>query len=229
MLFSYTLPAQIPARHNVNPLIVFTHIPKTAGSSFRHEAERCFGPEKMLFDYGPAAKLSSPLVREWVFEREDLEGFTNAVHEGGFRFLSGHFPLKKYAAVFPKAAFVCWVREPVARVWSNYRHLYRHDRFDQDLESFYKAPKHCNVQSRMIGKDPDRMAFIGITERYAESLERFNQQFSLDFGERRANRAPDADVPEPEPTEEVKQRIRSFNAEDVALYDNVRQRFPARE
>lgn len=209
----------------MNPLIIFTHIPKTAGSSFRNEAEHCFGSDKTVYDYQPMSMLTSSLVREWVFDRQDMEGFAKAVERGGCRFLTGHFPRAKYAEVFPDAAFVSWVREPVAQVWSLYRHFCRHHDYDRDLETFCTDPRFRNLQTRRVGPNPETMAFIGITEAYGQSLQRFNDIFSLNFRERRANTSPDSDLAACELPRDVQDRIRSLNAKDMALYEQVKQSY----
>jgi len=74
-------------------LIVLVHIPKTGGTSLRVAAEHYFGPNRMLYDYGTGAKLTSDLVRKWVYEKNDLDGFARESVESGFCFLSGHFHL----------------------------------------------------------------------------------------------------------------------------------------
>lgn len=209
----------------MNPLIVFTHIPKTAGSSFRYAAEHYFGSEKTMFDYASKARITNPLVREWVHEKQDLEGFARVVNDGGYRILAGHFARDKYAEVFPDAAYVCWIREPVAQVWSHYRHFRRNNGFDGSFRSFYATPRFRNLQSRLIGPDPDNMAFIGLTEHYVACLQKFNQQFSTRLQVRHANTAPATGESEAGPSDEDIARIRALNAKDIALYEAVEKRY----
>lgn len=208
----------------MNPLIIFTHIPKTAGTSFYREAEHYFGSERTLFDYDLKARRTSQLVRDLVYEKRDLGRFAQEVQRGDYCFLGGHISREKYARVFPDAAYVCWIREPAAQLWSHYRHHRQHRGFTDSFESFYNSPRYRDLQTRFIGTDLDRMAFIGITEEYGVCLQQFNEQFSLDFKERRANRGVKTDDEDLGPDEETRSRVRALNARDTALYESVAQR-----
>jgi len=208
----------------MEPLIVLVHIPKTGGTSLRVAAEHYFGPERMLYDYGAAAMLTSDLVREWVHEKRDLERFVQEVAEGGFRFLSGHFQLQKYAGVMPDARFVSWIRQPVARIWSSYRHYFTHKGFEGSFQEFYSRYRFRDEQSRFLGNAPDRLDFIGITERFGESLRRFNRQFEVEFEQHRSNTTPPSDTMNPPGPEDVAE-IEAFNRKDMALYRSTERKF----
>ena len=197
-------------------LIVFVHIPKTAGSSFRLAAERHYGPEALLFDYGPEAAQTSPLVRHWIYERREPEGLREAVASGPYRFLSGHFNRDKYADL-PGARTVTWMREPVDRLWSSFRHWRRHQGFTGSFGDFLEQPRRQNQQARILGDRLEGLAFVGLTERYASDLEVFNAAFGTAFWMLRANEAPTGqDV---RPGEEEIARARVLNDRDLALYE----------
>lgn len=197
-------------------LIVFVHIPKTAGSSFRLAAERHFGPEALLFDYGGEAAQTSPLVKHWIYERRDAEGFREAVASGPFRFLSGHFNRDKYASL-SDARLVTWMREPVDRLWSSYRHWRRHQGFTGSFSDFLEQPRRQNQQARILGDRLDGLSFVGLTERYASDLEDFNAAFGTAFWMLRANEAPAGD--EDRPSAEEVALARTLNDRDRALYE----------
>lgn len=199
-------------------LIVFIHIPKTAGSSFRLAAERHFGPEAMLFDYGAEAAQTSPLVRHWIYERQDPAGFRGAVGAGSFRFLSGHFNREKYEDL-PGARLVTWMRDPVSRLWSSYRHWRRHRGFTGSFREFLEQPRRRNQQARILGDRVDGLSFVGLTERYAADLVAFNAAFGTAFWVLRANEAPVQDTDRP--SEEDVAHARVLNDRDQALYEAV--------
>jgi hypothetical protein len=200
----------------MNALIVLIHIPKTGGTSLRVAAERYFGAGAMLYDYGTEARLTSDLVREWVYEREDLAGFATAAAEQRFRFLSGHFPLDKYVETFPDAHFVSWIRQPAARIWSAYRHFVRDNGYQGTFREFYSMGRFQNQQSRLLQRHRHRLEFVGITERFAPSLARFNRQFGVRLRQHAANRSPGDDLHEPSTLD--LQELEMLNADDIKLY-----------
>ncbi len=208
----------------MDPLLVHVHIPKTGGTSLRHAMDRHFGPERSLYDYNTQAKLTSPLVVEWMYEKQDPAGFAEAVRDGQYRVLTGHFPLGKYLTVFPDARFVTWVREPVARLWSAFRHYTRHHGYTRTFQDFYREPRFINQQSRMLSAAPDRVAFIGVTERYGESLRGLRDRLGIELSERQSNLSPEVAAEETPPTAGDIEVIRQLNAEDVALYADALQR-----
>jgi hypothetical protein len=81
--------------------VVFVHIPKTAGTSFTGYLVTHFRREEIAPPYfGDLATLESTR---------------------GKRFVAGHFLLSQALGVFPNAFFLTFLREPVARIQSQYR------------------------------------------------------------------------------------------------------------
>lgn len=203
-------------------MIILVHIPKTGGTSLRHAAEQYFGASRMLYDYGALADQTSELVQEWVYGREDLQGFAQAATAQGFAFMSGHFPYSKYRTLFPGAAFVSWVRDPVARVRSEFLHLQRHMNFQGSFRDFYTQPRFQNRQFRDLGPEPGQLDFIGVMETFETSLAALNRQLGVELAPRHSNRAP-AGQDSPISQADLAQVI-ALNQDDIRLYSQLATR-----
>jgi len=83
------------------PPIVFVHIQKTAGTAFRAHLARHFRAEEIAPPY-----LSVPDALEAVRDK---------------RLVAGHFSLARAMPLFPGAVFMTFLRDPVARIQSQYR------------------------------------------------------------------------------------------------------------
>ena len=103
-----------------NPLLVFQHIQKTAGTSLTRELAMTFPPYKNIhITYTP----------ETVTTDDAMADATNAFlvdhPERRFRSASGHFDprhIRMLRDAIPYASFFTILREPVARILSDYRY-----------------------------------------------------------------------------------------------------------
>jgi len=182
-------------------------------------AEHYFGSRRMLYDYGPKARLTSRLVKKWIYKRKDFDGFNKVVSEGEYRFLSGHFPLNKYYTTLQNAAFISWIREPFSRLWSAYRHYHKHYGFKGSFEEFYSEPRFSNQQSHLLNGDLDKLDFVGVTEHFKASLLQLNEQFEVNFVQHKANKTRSKLSCSPQ--EEDLAVIREKNLRDQALYEQT--------
>lgn len=209
------------------PLEIFVHIPKTGGTSLREAAARHYGERRMLYDYGAHSAQTSALVQDWVYRRRNLAGFADAVKDGPYRFLAGHFHRVKYDRVLPDARYLTWMRDPRQRLWSMYRHFVRHKGYTDTFEAFYRDERFLNQQSRIMNGSTEGFEFVGVLEHYRESLRGLERAVGLRLEERKANRAPADDVPGL-PTEEDWANIEALHGDDAALYAVAASRFERR-
>jgi hypothetical protein len=100
----------------------------------------------------------------------------------GTECICGHFSLSKYLSQFPDATLVTWVRDPVDRLASLYNYLLSipessPEWFKKDKPSFKEFALSSHFKDGMTtvleGVPLERFDFIGLTERYDESLTRF--------------------------------------------------------
>ena len=149
--------------------LIFIHIPKTAGTSFRHGLKRSLGESAVLSDYGPKADETSTEIREILYDSK------KPIDPGGVerlltpeRALCGHFPVSKYPFAH-KCHVVTFVRDPLQRAISNFHHSAKYNGYNGNMKSFLLAKGRHNQQTRMLSGMLDR-ALIGVTELYELSL-----------------------------------------------------------
>jgi hypothetical protein len=201
-------------------MIVSVHIPKCGGISFQHVLRRVYGNRRVWLNYGT------------FFDRENarydlIPRGTVCVH--------GHFLADAFDDVVPQPDLVTWLRHPVDRVVSNFHHFQRHPDpanpcsralFEQrlSLEDFAELEGVRNMAARYLaGKPLADFHFVGIMERYAESLRLFGESFGVRVPDEPPleNVNPDRltdHYPIPRGTYD---HILALNLKDLALYEEA--------
>ena len=202
--------------------MLFVHIPKTAGTSFRKGAEAFFGEAHIMKDYGVGSVETSSLVRDTMYGTLDPYEFKKGLENTKVQFMTGHYNLNKYSHVFSIERAVSFVREPVSRVVSEYNHHVNNYGYDKSLDVFYKAPIQQDKQSKILAGVPvEAIGFVGVTENYAESLALINDRFGVKIPNLQLNTGAYSEkisVPD-----KMKQDILSVNQADQVLYENVQK------
>jgi hypothetical protein len=156
-------------------VIISVHIPKCGGTSFRRVLQEIYG-EAVWLNYG--AIFSQPQASLGLLPR-------------GIRCIHGHFLGDAFDELVPQPRLVTWLRHPVERVVSNYHHFLRNpdmrdaccrELYDGrlSLEAFAELDWMRNEATRyMAGKSAESFEFIGILERFRESLRVFGETFNV--------------------------------------------------
>ena len=201
-------------------MIVYIHVPKTGGTSIRMAAAEHFGEDAMLYDYGPDAPRTSPIVRELLYDADEPDRLVEWIHNNGIKFISGHFRMNRYPTLLPEASLITWVRDPVARVVSQHQHRTRSLGEKRPLDEWAEKPKWQNLITRQTGTDLARFASVGVLERHAESIARLNAAFGIDLAVRHDNElTATTTVPD-----QQRQRILELNHDDHTFVDQANHR-----
>ena len=209
--------------------LLFVHIPKTAGSSFRKGIDKLFGEHASMRDYGLKSPETSDEVHRSMYPAADPWRLSAALTAGRTRMLVGHFPVMRYAGLFDARKIFTIVREPVQRVVSEYGHYVRHYEFKGSLLEFSRRAPFINRQADMLaGVPPEAIGLIGMTERYEESLSLFEHVFGF-RPQRLEENTGRQDLSEPyELSADEEDELRRLNGRDLALYQRAIKIFDRR-
>lgn len=156
-------------------MIVSVHVPKCAGTSFRHAIDGIYG-NRIWYNYGV------------IFSREQAR---LELVPPGTTFIHGHFIADAFDDLIPDRTLLTWVRDPVERLVSNYHHFLRApDMRDDccravheqklDLRALADLDWMQNLTTRYLARKPvGDFQFIGIAERFEESMRLFCRTYGF--------------------------------------------------
>jgi hypothetical protein len=154
-------------------VIVFLHIHKTGGTSFRSILERNFG----------ATCCHTNQTRRALFCQADLEFVKNFFPR--LRAITGHNLVDPLQLTVPDPFYATFLREPVARVISHYQDQVLRGTNRATFEESLKTNERLNnwqVKLKAGGENLDRAKqflercdFIGLTEKFNQSLQVFGK------------------------------------------------------
>jgi hypothetical protein len=209
-------------------MIVFLHIPKTAGSTFQFILENTFGISACHTNH----------TKRHFFRQDDFE-FARKFFPR-MKSLAGHNLVCPLSLKVPEPFYLTFLREPVARVFSHYQDTVLTGSKTWTFEEFMRQSDvadnlHVRLMAGELNLDKaknylERCDFVGLTEKFDLSLHILKKlspyPLNLNYKRRRTAatntiRQPVADDPR------MIDLAREHNRLDLELYDfAVREIFP---
>lgn len=210
--------------------LFFVHIPKTAGTSFRLGAEQMFGKSHIVYDYGKASPETSEIAQAWLYrQRPDYWAFGEAVRQSQAAMVAGHVSIGRFVSLCNVGNTLTFLREPLQRMASEYAHFVRHHDYKGSFRDFYSRPVMHNRQSKILhGVDVEAVGFLGLTERYADSLIMLNTRYGIAIPSREDNKGKKRLEAAHELSAEDKAELTQLNKRDIALYKKAEALFEQR-
>ena len=150
--------------------LISLHIPKTGGTVFlRHILKKNFENIRTDYQRYPLKKRHPQVPKENTY----------IVH--------GHFYASKYLDW--KLPYITWLRDPVTRLVSHYNYSYgRKHRLANNWNNWYREldiyiRRNTNVISQYMNISRSHFIFVGILEKWTESIRRFGKLVNLDLSE----------------------------------------------
>ena len=210
-------------------ILFFTHIPKTAGTSFRLSVENSLEPQEVIRDYGINFEETSDLVREFLQKEGentgsiDLYPLIDKIQKSECKFITGHVSAKKYLAVSSLPNLVSFVRNPVDQVISHWRHYKKYHGYEYDLETFCQEERFINKQSKTLSLiPPELIGCLMVTEKYKESIDMFNHQYQMNVSVLKEN-ITRRDSGDNDVDKRLRNKIKQLNKKDFLLYEKANQ------
>ena len=184
----------------------------------------------MCYDYGAHSPETSDRVQRWVYDAHDPWAVAKSLQRDGLVMLGGHVRAGKYAPLLGIRRTVTFVRDPVQRLVSAYRHWRRYLGFEGSFEAFYQRRGSIDQQSRYLDGIPAAaFGLVGVTERYDASLALLNELFGVALERREDNQSVAEAAPEAAVTAAQAEEIRALNPKDTALYEACLAQLAERE
>ncbi|HTV73666.1 MAG TPA: hypothetical protein VME66_08195 [Candidatus Acidoferrales bacterium] len=218
-------------------MLLSIHVPKTAGNSFREALLRTFGA-RVFTDYGDWAGFNLPEVNARRQARETAMRTRRDELLASYDVIHGHFIADKYLGLFPEAEFIAFFRDPYQQAIAHYHFVKRNPqrphpeaRIVQErqmsLTEYLEWDAFHNHQSQFLGSlSIEDLAFVGLSERYEQSLDLFAHTFGHNLGEPFFENVNEGRMTQGYGVGPDERRvIERTRAADIELYRRARERF----
>lgn len=214
-------------------MLIFVHIPKTAGTSFKNLLCKVYtSSETIVIDSdswykNPVFSLSN--------NRNNLPGSQQILPSNNIKYIVGHFNADRFLKLYPDATYITWVRDPIQRLYSNYNYYLRTDprvfeiklkkrAYDLlDFETYSTHRYNTNTMCQQLNIPLFKFKFIGIVEKYDKEIERFkkitNINITNDYNYTNLNPEKKNVKETYQITQELRNKLMDIHAEDYKLYN----------
>jgi hypothetical protein len=181
-----------------NEQFLFLHIPKTAGTTFRHMLTKHFDKEDVYpTDFHLMINNGKYIKQKILIEnRKDLLQKP---------LIMGHYNVRLIPHLKPEAKTIIFLRDPLERIKSHVKHIIQKEPNFQDgdpnkiIEARFEML--TNLQARILGftkrrpnlpevlENLEKITFIGLTEDFDTSIKKINKQFGwqLEYNNEKKN------------------------------------------
>jgi hypothetical protein len=179
-----------------------------------------FGPDNVMVDYGENARETSRHVIDTIYKNGD----TFALIENRPKVIFGHVPAKKYINLSRYKNIITFVRDPIERVVSEYKHVIRHEKYSGTLSNFANMPRNKNTMHQYLsGVSWVALGYIGLSSRYDESVEMMNAIYGLNLYSKKLNLSPK--LQKIKISQEDREELEKLNQLDISLYAQAAENF----
>ena len=217
-------------------MLIFVHIPKTAGTSFKNILRLAYkNSEIIVIDSDNWHKAG--MYNE--VNRSGLPGSVQIKPGKDVKCIVGHFNADRFMDMYPDATYITWLRDPIQRLISQHNYYMRlgtrygeinntQRKYDLiDLKTYCTHPRNLNSMKQQINIPLSKFKFIGIVEKYDEEVVRFKKITGIDLNntlehlnvnplKKNVNEAYTID-------EDLKQTLIKLHSEDYELYNKSLQ------
>ena len=204
--------------------LISIHVPKTGGQSFYQVLKQVYG-DRLSISYRR---------RDYEAAKQEYRRFENSI-PAQLQVLHGHLYYKEVKRLHrhTNAKVVCWLRDPVERVVSNYHYFkQRLEQAEADAENAHRRDETLlqyagrrDARNRMHkflnGLPLEDFYFIGLLEDYEADVKRLGRL--LGWGKFELPHVNKAITPKPELDEATLKKLRRWNRKDIKLYERVRR------
>jgi hypothetical protein len=224
------------------PLWLFLHIPKTAGSSFGTSLVKQLHPNHNINIDG----VRGTKPRNAAFA-DAIDKFITLDKQQPFAFVTGHLLMPEVVrireVVGRPVRVITMLREPISRVISDYRYQRTpahttHEQFRAQyptIESFVDDRRSQNKMFRFLslkGEPPEAtiarleadFAFVGVVERYAQSVRACSKLIGVDLADDTRVRVNPRKKDDVEITDALTDKIRRLNWMDEQVWRHFHDR-----
>jgi hypothetical protein len=158
-------------------MIIFVHLPKSGGTSFRQIMINHFNDNETWVDYS----------NEWTKSKSG-----NAKIPKSAKFICGHIQADAFLGRFPDSKLITWLRDPLDRTLSLYNHITSRTQMENNpeaqyvidnnltLQDFIELPWTHNYSLNFINNVPLKSFFhIGFCHQYQKSLDILSDKLTL--------------------------------------------------